>query len=117
MPLNKKLPFCIRRADGRPCLAAAIGQFPAGGQDAGEHDGCAIITDEAKGGLVDAHDRRPVILPPDLASEWLDTAAPKERAEQMLLQQSEPPEAFEWYRVSTKVKNSAHRREQSTSPI
>ncbi|WP_416311717.1 SOS response-associated peptidase [Pseudomonas sp. W03] len=102
---KKKLPFYIRRRDGLPCLAAAIGQFPIGEQEQNPHDGCAIITDEARGGLVDVHDRRPVVLTPELAAEWLDPATPKERAEQMLLQQSEPPEAFEWFRVSTDVGN------------
>ncbi|MFJ3259822.1 SOS response-associated peptidase [Pseudomonas sp. NPDC086581] len=114
---KKKLPFFIRRADGLPCLAAAIGQFPTGDQEQREHDGCAIITDEAAGGLVDVHDRRPVILPAELVAEWLDPATRTERAEQLLLQQSEPPETFEWYRVSTEVNSSAHKGAQLITSI
>ena len=34
--------------------------------------------------MVDIHDRRPVVLSPDLAREWLDPATPPERAEQIV---------------------------------
>ena len=40
-----------------------------------------------------------------LAREWLDPATPKERAEQMVLHQGEPTEAFEWFRVNPGVGN------------
>ena len=106
-----KLPYYIRRADGQPCLAAVIGQFPTGDRDQQEGDGCVIITDQAAGGLVDVHDRRPIILPPDLATEWLDAATPKERAEQML-RQCETSSAFELFRVSTEVNRSDHKGQQ-----
>lgn len=101
----KKQPYFIRRRDGQASLAASIGQFPTGASEAGEHDGFVIITADAQGGLVDVHDRRPVVLSPDLAAEWLDPVTPKERAEQIALQQGEPAEAFEWYPVSKDVGN------------
>lgn len=44
------------------------------------------------------HDRRPVTLSTELAREWLDLGTPKERAEQMVLLQGEPTEAFQWFR-------------------
>lgn len=114
---GEKLPFYIRRRDGLPCLAATIGQFPTGDQEPRENDGCAIITNEAAGGLVDVHDRRPMILSPGLSAEWMDPATPKERAEQMLLHQAEPPEAFEWFRVSTEVNSAKHEGAQLIDPI
>lgn len=64
-----------------------------------------IITADSAGGMVDIHDRRPVVLPPDLAREWLDPATPPERAEQIVLHQGEPAEAFTWYTVSRDVGN------------
>lgn len=45
------------------------------------------------------------MLPPDLAREWLDPATPPERAEQIVLHQGEPAEAFTWYAVSRDVGN------------
>ncbi|WP_054926330.1 SOS response-associated peptidase, partial [Pseudomonas sp. NBRC 111142] len=52
----KKQPYYIRRRDGQPALCASIGQFTGN-----EHDGFVIITADAQGGLVDVHDRRPVV--------------------------------------------------------
>ncbi|MEA9997033.1 SOS response-associated peptidase family protein [Pseudomonas sp. 10B1] len=99
----KKQPYLIRRRDGSPILCAAIGQFPV--DESREDDGFVIITADAEGGMVDVHDRRPVVLSPELAREWLDPATPKERAEQMALLQGEPSKTFEWFRVSAAVGN------------
>ena len=52
--------------------------------------------------MIDIHDRHPE---PALAREWLDPTTPKERAEQMVLHQSEPAEAFEWFKVDMAVGN------------
>lgn len=102
----KKQPYFIHRRDGTPTLCAAIGQFPDADEGHGEHDGFVIITADAQSGMVDIHDRRPVVLAPDLAREWIDPATPKERAEQMALHQNEPSEAFEWFKVDRAVGNS-----------
>lgn len=102
----KKQPYFIRRKDGEPCLCASIGQWPHGDEDHGEHDGFVIITADSAGGMVDIHGRRPVALSPDLAREWLNLGTPKERAEQLVLHQGEPAEAFEWFPVSKAVGNA-----------
>lgn len=96
----KKQPYYIRRRDGIPSLCASIGQF-----NGGEYDGFVIITADAEGGMVDVHDRRPVVLSPELARQWLDPAIPKEQAEQIALSLGEAPEIFQWYRVSHAVGN------------
>lgn len=102
----KKQPYLIRRRDGAPALCAAIGQLPDADEGAGEHDGFVIITADSAGGMVDIHDRRPVVLNPALAREWLDPATSKGRAEQMVLLQGEPSEIFEWFRVDIAVGNT-----------
>ncbi len=96
----KKQPYFIRRRDGRPSLCASIGQFAGG-----EHDGFVILTADAQGGLVDVHDRRPVVLSPELAREWLYSETSKEQAEQLVLNLGDGPDAFEWHRVSSAVGN------------
>ncbi|MGS0738820.1 SOS response-associated peptidase family protein [Pseudomonas sp. GG8] len=99
----KKQPYLIRRRDGAPILCASIGQFPS--EELREDDGFVIITADSEGGMVDVHDRRPVVLSPELAREWLDPATPRDRAEQIVLQQGEPAETFEWFKVLTAVGN------------
>lgn len=101
----KKQPYLIRRQDGAPILCAAIGQLPDADEGPSEHDGFVIITADSSGGMVDIHDRRPVVLAPDLAREWLDLATPKDRAEQIILHQGETAETFEWFMVDPAIGN------------
>ncbi|HCF3745565.1 DUF159 family protein [Pseudomonas aeruginosa] len=112
----RKQPFHIQHRDGSPILCAAIGQFPGldGAQD--ERHGFVIITADAEGGMVDIHDRRPVVLSPDLAREWLDPATPPERAEQIVLLHGEPSEAFTWYAVDPAVGNVRNQGPQLIAP-
>lgn len=68
-------------------------------------------------GMVDIHDRRPVVLAPDLAMEWLDPSTPKERAELMLMHQGEPSEAFEWFKVVRAAGNTKNQGAHLINPI
>ena len=111
----KKQPYLIRRRDGAPILCATIGQFPK--EEPRDDDGFVIITADSEGGMVDIHDRRPVVLSPELAREWLDPATPRERAEQMVLQRGEPAETFEWFKVSTAVGNVRNQGAELIMPI
>ncbi len=101
----RKQPFHIQHRDGSPILCAAIGQFPDLDDEPADHHGFVIITADAEGGMVDIHDRRPVVLSPELAREWLAPATPPERAEQIVRHQGEPSESFTWYPVSRDVGN------------
>ncbi|AMR66772.1 SOS response-associated peptidase [Aquipseudomonas alcaligenes] len=103
-PKNKQ-PYFIRLRDRAPCFFAAIGQFPEDGGESRVGDGFVIITADAEGGMVDVHDRRPVVLAPDLAREWLDPATTLLRAEQLVLHQGRQAEDFEWYPVDRAVGN------------
>ncbi|WP_220575399.1 SOS response-associated peptidase family protein, partial [Pseudomonas aeruginosa] len=65
---DKKQPFFIYRADGQPIFMAAIGSTPFERGD--EAEGFLIVTAAADQGLVDIHDRRPLVLSPEAAQEW-----------------------------------------------
>ena len=112
-----KQPYLIRRRDRAPILCAAIGQYPAGGRDPRADDGFVIITADSVGGLVDLHDRRPLVLSPELAREWLNLGMPKERAEQMVLHEAEPAETFEWFKVDSAVGNVRNHHPGLITPI
>lgn len=55
--------------------------------------------------MVDIHDRRPVVLRPDLAREWIEPDLPLERAEEIVQDNALLNEAFEWYAVDRAVGN------------
>ncbi len=73
--------------------------------------------------MVDIHDRRPVVLSPELAREWLDPTTSLERAEQMVLHQCEPSEpsetfeTFEWFKIDHTVGNSRNQGSHLIAPI
>jgi len=105
-PDKSRQPWLIHRLDHQPVFCAAIGQLPTPGSEPREDDGFVIITADSEGGLLDLHDRRPIVLSAEGAREWLDPATPVERAEQMLLFEGLGSEAFEWHKVGKAVGNS-----------
>ncbi|HHV3193949.1 TPA: SOS response-associated peptidase, partial [Escherichia coli] len=66
---DKKQPYFIYRADGQPVFMAAIGSTPFERGD--EAEGFLIVTAAADQGLVDIHNRRPLVLSPEAAREWM----------------------------------------------
>jgi len=113
----KKQPYLIRRRDRAPALCAAIGQYPTKEHEPKEHDGFVIITADSAGGMVDIHDRRPVVLSSEQAQEWLDPATPKERAEEMVLHMGEPTNVFEWFRIDRAIGNVRNQDSKLIQPI
>lgn len=113
----KKQPYLIRRKDRAPILCAAIGQYPSAEHESDEHDGFVFISADSNGGMVDTHDWQPVTLNPELAREWLNPATPKERAEQIMLLQWEPTEAFEWFKIDRSVNTIRTQPSSLINPI
>lgn len=101
----RNVQILIHHRDRSRILYAAIGQYPDAEHGPSEHDDFVIITADSTDGMVDIHDRRPVVLTAELPREWLGPATPKERAEQMVLFQVESSELFEWLKVDTAFSN------------
>lgn len=102
---RKKQPYYIHRRDKQPMYFAAIGQFKRDGGEPLDGDGFVIITADSGQGMVDIHDRRPVVLSPQSAAEWMDPELASAEAERILHQECEPVEAFEWYPVRRAIGN------------
>lgn len=112
---ERKVPWFIRAKDEKPLLMAAITPWHPGSEPDAAH-GAAIVTDDSAGGMVDIHDRRPVILTREDAQEWIDPETTIERALE-LLTTSRPESAFVWYRVTTKMNNSRYELADAIEPI
>lgn len=102
---KKKQPYYIRRKDGEPLWFAALAQMDRTGMTDRDDDGFVIITADSNQGMLDIHDRRPVVLEADLAREWLEPSLPLERAEEIVRNLALPVEAFEWFAVDRTVGN------------
>ncbi|WP_318366546.1 SOS response-associated peptidase [Enterobacter sp.] len=100
---NRKQPYFIHRADGEPIFMAAIGSTPFERGD--EAEGFLIVTATADKGLVDIHDRRPLVLTPEAAREWLRQETRGVDAEELAKTGAVAAEEFTWHPVTRAVGN------------
>jgi putative SOS response-associated peptidase YedK len=113
---GKKQPWHIHRGDREPLYLAALAHF---GPDTEikSLNGFTIVTADAQGGMVDVHDRRPVVLTAEDAAFWLDPTVEAEQAEQFVRSVALGPESFEWYMVDRAVGNVKNQGAQLVLPI
>lgn len=109
-----KQPWHVHRADGAPLYLAALANV-APANEFKSSNGYTIVTADAEGGLVDVHDRRPVVLGAKDAALWLDL--PAEQAEQFLRSVALGPQAFDWYKVDRAVGNVRNQGPQLAMPL
>ena len=82
-----------------------------------EGDGFVIITAASDQGMVDVHDRKPLVLTPEHAREWLDPGLDPERAEEIAKECCQPTEDFEWYAVGKEVGNVKNQGAELVLPL
>ena len=75
---GKKQPWYITRKVNEPILMAGMTNFRPDVEQAVE-TGFVIVTEDSGAGMVDIHDRRPVVLEPEDALRWM-TETPVEEA-------------------------------------
>lgn len=123
-PKGQRQPWYIRLRTGQPIFMAALTNALTNalthirdGEPAPEGAGFVIVTAAAEGGMVDVHDRRPVVLAADDARIWMGLDTPLEQAEQLARIGSLPATDFEWYRVSPAVNNARHNSPELIEPL
>ena len=113
---GQKQPWHIRLASDTPMFLAAIANLPGAAQT-GPGFGFAIVTAAADAGMVDVHDRRPVVFSAQDANLWLDPDLPAVQAEQLARSTSRPAEEFIWYPVSKRVNRAASEGADLIDPV
>lgn len=113
---KKKQPYFIRLKSQAPMFFAALAQVHPG-LEPHEGDGFVIITAASDQGMVDIHDRRPLVLAPEHAREWIDPELSPARAEDIAKNLCLSVEEFEWYPVSTTVGNVRNQGAELILPI
>ncbi|MFL6710247.1 MAG: SOS response-associated peptidase [Massilia sp.] len=112
---GSKQPWHIHRADGSPLFMAALAHFGAPAEHP-ETNGFTIVTADAGGGLLDVHDRRPVVLDARDVPLWLDPATPAEQAEHLLRAVALGPDSFAWHQVDRALGNVRNDGPQVAAP-
>ncbi|HFQ8049089.1 TPA: SOS response-associated peptidase family protein [Pseudomonas putida] len=113
---KRKQPHYITSADGAPLYFAALAEVHQN-TEPDKRDGFVIITAAADQGLIDIHDRKPLVLAPVLAREWIDPTTSPERAAVIVEQGSTPAAKFRWYPVGKAVGNVRNEGESLITPI
>lgn len=113
---KRKQPYYITSADGGPLYFAALAEVHQS-IEPDERDGFVIITAAADQGLVDIHDRKPLVLTPETAKEWLDPATSPARAAAIVDAGCRPAEDFCWYPVGKAVGNARNEGESLIAAI
>lgn len=101
---KRKQPYFIRLKSQKPMFFGALAQVHPG-LDPYDGDGFVIITAASDQGMVDIHDRKPLVLTPEHAREWIDPDLTPARAEEIAKECCQPVEDFEWYAVGKAVGN------------
>lgn len=111
-----KQPWRIHRKEGGILFIAALAG-PGREDGATAASGFALVTSAAEGGLVDIHDRRPVVFTAEDAQLWLDPDLPAEQAEQLARSVALGPEIFAWHKVGKAIGNSRNESPSLAEPI
>ena len=90
-----KQPFFIHRKDGNSLLPAAMGKPPF--ESSNEQEGFLIVTAAADEGLLDIHDRRPLVYSPDAARKWLSENTTGKEAEDIAREGCLSAEDITWH--------------------
>ncbi|MGF6772648.1 putative SOS response-associated peptidase YedK [Paraburkholderia sp. GAS199] len=97
----ERQPYYVHLKSDAPMYLAALSSV-RGTEPQTEGMGMVIVTATADTGLVDVHDRRPLVFGPEAARRWLDPALPPDELER-LARSGLPAARFRWHRVSADV--------------
>lgn len=115
---KRKQPVYIRLKTHRPMFFAALAQVHSKDKASSvDGDGFVIITSASDAGMVDIHDRRPVVQSPEHAREWLTPDLSAARAEEIAFTACRPVSDFEWFEVSKAVGNVHNQGSNLIAPL
>ncbi|SDV50475.1 SOS response-associated peptidase [Chitinasiproducens palmae] len=109
---SRKQPYYIQPKASVPLYFAGLSSVATERREtssapaSGTVDGFVIVTDAAAGGMLDVHDRRPLVLNPEEAMAWLDPDTSFEEATHIANNARTRATDFRWFRVTPQVNRS-----------
>lgn len=101
---RRKQPYYITAANGEALFFAALAEVHAGLEE-DARDGFVVVTAAADQGLLDIHDRKPLVLDAQTAREWIADGTTPARLEQIVRSGCRLAADFRWYKVGKEVGN------------
>lgn len=113
---KKKQPYFFRLKSRKPMFFGALAQVqPDAAQN--HQDGFVIITTASASEMLAIHDRRPLVLSPELANQWIESGLSHERAIEIAHEGCLPTDAFEWFAVNPAVGNVRNQGPDLITPL
>lgn len=100
-----KQPYFIYHRLHAPLFFAAISRYHPDALETPDDDGFVIITAQSNEGLMDIHDRRPLVLGAAEANQWLNPDITSSTALALLTEGVVSADEFAWHPVSKSVGN------------
>lgn len=100
-----KQPYFIYHRSHAPLFFAAIARHHPEASVPPEDDGFVIITAQSNEGLVDIHDRRPLVLGAPEANQWLNPDMTPSMALALLKEGAVSVDEFSWHPVAKSIGN------------
>jgi putative SOS response-associated peptidase YedK len=113
---GRKQPWHIHRKDRSPLFMLALANFGTFESNRAEA-GFVLVTDDAAEGMLDIHDRKPVVLNAEDAKLWLDPTLTPEQAIELARNTALASEAFEWHKVSSVMNKAGAEGPQIALPL
>ncbi|RDL15598.1 SOS response-associated peptidase family protein [Serratia fonticola] len=114
---KRKQPYFIYHREQHPIFFAAISRFHPVRLEPDDDEGFVIVTASTDGGLLDIHDRRPLVMTLEASREWLDPGTSPAQAIELATQCALPTEAFDWRPVGNAVGSVKNNTASLIEPI
>lgn len=114
---GNKQPWFIKHKSGNPIFIAALTGYRPDVEEDQPHGGMALVTTESEGGMLDVHDRRPIVLSAEDAKMWIDLSWSSEQMLELVRSSSLPPDEFEWYQVTREVNKAGNQSPAMVEPL
>jgi putative SOS response-associated peptidase YedK len=98
-----KQPWFIKTKSGSPLFICALAKFKPHADEQSYGAGFALLTRESSGGMLDVHDRRPIVLNAKDAAMWIDLSWSAEQMEELVRTSALSTDAFDWHQVTREV--------------
>lgn len=100
---GNKQPWFIKPKLPEPLYICALTNFKPSAEEQPYGVGFALLTTESAGGMLDIHDRRPIVLTQEDAKMWMDLSWSADQVEELVRTSALPTDSFDWYQVTREV--------------